>query len=123
MSRRLRASLLPAALFLLLFALAGVVGYVYSHEPARDTLVVDFEGTPPPAPDYVIGAVSEIEGGTVRLNTGGGGSRELDVDGASVEDLQRLEEIPADGTHVNVGVDETSFGQVLTGVVAFEDLP
>ena len=122
MSRRLRASALPVALFLALFVLAGVIGYVYSHEPARDTLVVDFEGTPLPAARYVIGAVSSIEGDSVRLNVGGGGSREVAVGAAPIEDLQRLEAIPADGTRVNVGVDDTAFGQVLTGVVAFEEL-
>lgn len=121
---RLRASLLPITLFVALFALAAVVGYVYSHQPARDTLLVEFEGTPSPTPAYVIGAVERVEGESLRLNLGSGGSREVHVGThVPVEDLQRLEAIPPDGTSVNVGVDDTAFGQVLTGVVAFEESP
>ncbi|MGE3962291.1 MAG: hypothetical protein AB7F65_11485 [Dehalococcoidia bacterium] len=124
MIQRAGAYLLPAALIAALFVTAALIGYVYSHEPARDTLLVEFEGTPVPQPTYVIGSVAAVDGDTLRLSTGAGGSRELRLPaGAPVEELRRLAAPPTDGTSVNVGVDETAFGQVLTGIVAFEAAP
>lgn len=119
---RVRPLLLPVGFLVALVAATTLLGYVYSHEPARDTLTVAFEGTPPPQPTYVIGAVATVEGDTVRLDVGAGGSREVSVSADTpVEDLERLDAPPADGTTVNVGVDDTSFGQVLTGIVAIEE--
>lgn len=43
---RVRPFLLPAVFALGLFGLSAVMGYVYSHEPVRDTLLVEFEGSP-----------------------------------------------------------------------------
>lgn len=40
-----------------------------------------------------------------------------------VEVLERLEAALDDGAMVNVGVDDTAFGQVLTGIVAIEAVP
>lgn len=121
MSGRAGPLLLPIAAALVLFLASGVIGYVYSHEPARDTLVVAYEGTPPPSPTYVIGAIATVEGGTLRLDVGAGGQREVVLaSGVPVEALERTGALPEDGTSVNVGVDDTDFGLVLTGVVTVE---
>lgn len=124
MIQRVRALLFPAAFVLGVFGLTGVAGYVYSHEPSRDTLLVEYQGTPEPQPTYLIGAVEVIEDGSLTLATGSGGHRDVVVPpGTAVEDLERVEAIPDDGATVNVGVDDTEFGLVLTGVVAIEDAP
>lgn len=118
---RIRPFLLPAGLALGLFVLTAVMGYVYSHEPARDALLVEFEGTPAPQPAYLIGSVSALEGDTLRLDVGGGGQREVTVlADTPVEVLERLQAALDAGAMVNVGVDDTSFGQVLTGIVAIQ---
>lgn len=121
---RLRPLLLPAGLVLGLFVLTAVMGYVYSHEPARDDLSVEFEGAPAPQPAYEVGSVLALEGDTLRLSVGSGVQREvvLPLD-TPLEDLGRLAGAPEPGMPVNVGVDDTSFGQVLTGVVTIEEAP
>ena len=119
---RAKTLLLPFALVLALFATSATVGYVYSHEPSRDTLLVEFEGEPAPQPTYVIGAVAAIEGDTLRLATGAGGEREVALSpDTPVEGLERLEAALDAGASVNVGVDDTDFGQVLTGIVTIEE--
>ncbi len=117
-AERRRAALLAAALFggVFLAGLAG--GYVYSHEPVRDTLVLRIE-SPEDAPDaplyragVAIDALTvEVEAAPVALPAG-----------LPLEDLERVEAHAA-GTPVNVGVDRTEFGQVLTGIVAVESTP
>lgn len=118
---RVRPFLIPAGLALGLFVLTGLMGYVYSHEPARDTLLVEYQGTPAPQPTYVIGSVAAVDGGTLGLDVGGGGQREVTFPAdMPIEVLERLEGALDAGAAVNVGVDDTSFGQVLTGIVAIE---
>lgn len=120
---RVRPLLLPLGLAVALFVLTGVMGYVYSHEPARDTLLVEFEGTPAPRPNYLIGSIAGIEGDTLRLDVGAGGRREVTLPADTpLEDLERLNAAFEAGAMVNVGVDDTSFGQVLTGIVAIEPI-
>ncbi|MQC17952.1 MAG: hypothetical protein DWG80_02620 [Chloroflexi bacterium] len=124
MIRRARALLFPAAFVLGVFVLTAVAGYVYSHEPSRDTLLVEYQGTPEPQPTYLLGAVDVVEGGTITLATASGGHRDVVVPpGTPVEVLERVEASPDDGATVNVGVDDTEFGLVLTGVVAIETAP
>lgn len=124
MIQRARTLLLPAAFVLGVFGITAVAGYVYSHEPSRDTLLVEYQGTPEPQPTYLLGAVEVVEGGSLTLATASGGHREVAVPPETpVEDLERVEVIPDAGATVNVGVDDTEFGLVLTGVVAIETAP
>jgi len=100
------------------------MGYVYSHEPVRDTLLVEFEGTPVAQPTYLVGSIAAVEGDTLRLDVGGGGQREVTVlADTPIEVLERLDAVLDAGATVNVGVDDTAFGQVLTGIVAIEAVP
>jgi hypothetical protein len=122
--QHVRALLFPAAFVLGVFGLTLVVGYVYSHDPSRDTLLVEYQGTPQPQPTYLLGAVEVIEDGSLTLATASGGHRVVVVpSGTPVEDLDRVDAIPDTGATVNVGVDDTQFGLVLTGVVAIETAP
>ncbi len=115
---RLTPPLLYAALFLGVLLLSGVGGYVYSHEPQRDTLLLQIERTPEPAPDAISGSVVAIDGGSLTLAQADGSTVMLALSAdVPVEDLARLEAAIPDGSPVNVGVDNTQFGQVLTGVV------
>ncbi|GMU39491.1 MAG: hypothetical protein AMXMBFR23_03570 [Chloroflexota bacterium] len=115
---RRRAILLAAALFGVVFLAGLAAGYVYSHEPARDTLLLRVEAPEgaADAPRYRAGVAIdaltvEVEAAPVTLPAG-----------LPLEDLERVE-AHADGTPVNVGVDRTEFGQVLTGIVAMETAP
>ena len=124
MIQRARALLFPAVFVLGVFALTAVAGYVYSHEPSRDTLLVEYQGTPEPQPTYLLGAVEVVEDGSLTLATASGGHRDVALPpGTPIEDLERVDAIPDSGATVNVGVDDTEFGLVLTGVVAIETGP
>lgn len=117
-SLRLSPLLLYGLLLLGAFAVAATGGYVYAHEPERDVLLVDFEATPQPPPATISGSVVAIEDGTLTLATPDGGQVTLALPAdAPIEDLVRLEEALPEGATVNVGVDDTQFGQVLTGIV------
>lgn len=119
-----RGALLPLAFALILLFASGFVGYVYSHEPARDELAVRFEGIPPPGPTYLVGSVASVGDGVLTLALRAGGEREVALPASvSVEDLQRLDGALQTGARVNVGVDDTPFGLVLTGLVTFEGRP
>lgn len=121
MPQRSGPVLLYAALVTVVLAAAGVGGYVYRHDPVRDTLLVEVAATPAPAPTSISGSISRIEGATYTLVTPTGREVTLTLPaGTPVEALQRLIEPPEEGTAVNVGVEDTSFGQVLTGIVAVE---
>lgn len=115
---RLGGPFLYALLALGVFGLAGLIGYVYSHEPPRDTLIVDIQSTPVPPPSTVSGSVLAVDGSSVTLATPGGGQVTLALPADfPVEDLARLDAALPQGATVNVGVDHTQFGQVLTGIV------
>ena len=124
MIARARALLVPTALVAVLFALTAIVGYVYSHEPSRDQLLVQYEGTPALQPAYLIGSVVGLEGGTLSIATASGGTREVVVPrDTPIEVLKRSEAPPEAGARVNVGVDDTDFGLVLTGIVTIAETP
>jgi len=122
MLARVRPLLLPTALVAALFALTTLAGYVYSHEPSRDELVVQYEGTPVPQPAYLLGSVVGLEGGTLSIATAPGGTRDVVVpQGTPLEVLERSQGAPETGSRVNVGVDDTDFGLVLTGIVTIAE--
>lgn len=120
----LRSTLVTGALLGSLF-LGGIVGgYVYSHEPARDELeVVVSADSASGGARTVNGTVAGIEGGRLTLTTAGGQVVVTLPPGAPVDELLRLPAgLPA-GARVNVGVQSTQYGLVLTGIVAVEGAP
>jgi len=118
---RLGGPLLYALLALAVFLLAGLGGYVYLHEPPRDTLTVDIQATPAPPSTTVAGSVVAVDGTSVTLAMPDGRQVTLTLPAdLPVEDLARLGAALPEGATVNVGVDHTRFGQVLTGIVWIE---
>jgi hypothetical protein len=116
--------LLYATLAAIVLVASGIGGYVYKHDPVRDTLLVEVDATPAPTPSTVSGSITRIDGATYTLVTPAG--REITLTlapGTAVEALERLSEALDEGTTVNVGVEDTSYGQVLTGIVAVEGNP
>jgi hypothetical protein len=125
MRERTGPIVLYAALAAVVLGLSGIAGYIYRHEPVRDVLAVHVESTPVPSPATVSGLVVGVEGDTYVLVTASGAEVTLTIPpGAPVEDLQRLAEALVEGATVNVGVENTTYGQVLTGIVVVDnDLP
>jgi hypothetical protein len=114
-----RSALLAAALFGGIALAGGIGGYVYSHDPGRDALVVQIDRTPPESsgdrlvPGVMIDALTvDADGQTLILPAG-----------IHVDDLSRAQGGLPDGVAVNVGVERTEFGQVLTGIVAVQETP
>jgi len=101
---------------------SGVAGYVYKHEPARDQLIINIQATPAPVPETLTGAIVSIDGDTLVLSTPDGGQLTLTLPtDVPIEDLTRSTAPLTAGSQVNVGVNNTTFGQVLTGIVAIQD--
>lgn len=102
---------------------SGAAGYVYKHEPARDQLIINIQATPAPAPETLTGAIVSIDGDTLVLSTPDGGQLTLTLPAyyIPIEDLTRSTTALTAGSQVNVGVNNTTFGQVLTGIVAIQD--
>ncbi|MDA0270047.1 MAG: hypothetical protein O2798_05130 [Chloroflexi bacterium] len=116
---RRRSALFTVALFGAIALAGGLGGYVYSHAPDRDTLVVQVDRTPPESsgdrlvPGVMIDALTvDADGQVLTLPAG-----------THVDDLTRAEGGLPDGVAVNVGVERTEFGQVLTGIVAVQETP
>jgi hypothetical protein len=104
--------------------IAGIVGYVYSHEPARDVLEVQFATADVDRPALTPGVVLAVDGEVLRVIAADGTERSTPLPAHVVlEDLVRLGEPPIEGARVNVGVDETVYGQVITGIVSLEQTP
>ncbi len=117
----LRAGLVVGALLLVLFAGGLATGYVYKHEPVRDTLdVVVSSSSSSTGARTVSGTVASVEGGRLTLTTAGGQVTVTLPSTAPLDELVRATEGLAAGTRVNVGVQSTQYGLVLTGLVAVE---
>lgn len=112
-----RAALMTAALLVVTFGAGAIGGYVYSHEPQRAALLIQVEA-PSGAPDGALRGGVAVDAVTVQVEAA---PFALPA-GLPLDDLVRVDTLP-DGTVVNVGVDRTEFGQVLTGVVAVEETP
>ena len=114
---RRRAALMTAVLLAVTFGAGTIGGYVYSHEPQRDALLIQVDAPSSVADGALRGGVAvdaltvQVEGAPIALPAG-----------LPLDDLVRVDTLP-DGTVVNVGVDRTEFGQVLTGVVAVDETP
>lgn len=104
--------------------LAGVIGYVYSHEPTRDSLAVDLVAATEDGLSTLSGTVIAVTDSTITIADASGGERTLALaPGAPVEAMARLAGAPDAGTIVNIGVDDSPFGQFVTGIVSIEAAP
>lgn len=112
-----------AALVVVLL-LAGAIGYVYSHEPTRDALAVDLVAAPEGGASTISGTVIAVTDSTITIADASGGERTLTfAPGAPIEAMTRLAAAPSAGAIVNIGVDDTPFGQFVTGIVTIEAAP
>ena len=123
MAPRSRSLIVTGALLLLLFLTGIASGYVYRHEPARDTLDVVVASSSSTGPRTVTGTVASVEAGRLTLTTAGGQVAGTLPAGVALDELVRAPEGLANGTRVNVGVQSTQYGLVLTGLVAVEGAP
>lgn len=116
-----RPLLASGGLLALLFVAGAALGYVYTHEPVRDTLDVQVSASSAaPGVRTVTGTVAGVEGGRLVLTTAGGTVTLPLPAGTPVDELVRAADGFAAGTRVNVGVESTQYGLVLTGLVAVE---
>jgi hypothetical protein len=124
-SPRLQSSLVYLAILATVFTATLIAGFVFTHEPQRETVsVVVGEVFPdPPTARTIAGVIASIDGGFVALQSG---ERLEQIDlppDVPVDDLVRApaEGAPfAAGTVVNIGTADTNNGFILTGVVAVE---
>ena len=116
MSPRLRGVVTYVVIAAIVFALSGLGGFVYGHEPQRDLLDVRVTTTGAPAPAEAIesGTVIAIDGATLLLDSGAS----FDAPPIAEALVPATGEQLPEGTLVNVGGDITTSGLVLTGVVA-----
>ena len=120
----LRSGLVTGTLFAALFGGGLAAGYVYRHEPARDTLEVVVASTSATGGTRTVsGTVASIEGTRLTLTTAGGPVTVTLLSGAPTDDLVRATGGLPNGARVNVGVQSTQYGLVLTGLVAVEGAP
>ena len=120
MSPRARSLLMSGALFAVLFAGGFGIGYVYSHQSVRNTLDVRLTNEGAPAGRTLTGTITSVEGGKLVLSTASGAVTVALPSNVAVDELLRAPEGLANGARVNVGVQSTQYGLVLTGVVAVE---
>ncbi|MFA7250276.1 MAG: hypothetical protein WC273_11680 [Dehalococcoidia bacterium] len=126
---RFRPLLVPGALCAVLFVGGLASGYVYTYHPARNTLDVTVAASAAGAPaehapsGTVSGTVTSVDGGRLVLSTSNGPVTLTIPTGLPVDELVRAPEGLAAGTRVNVGVQSTPYGLVLTGLVAVEGAP
>ena len=124
MPPRARSLLVSAALFAALFLGGFGSSYVYRHEPARDTLEVRIASdSAAPGVRTLSGTIASVDGGRLTLSTASGPVTVPFPAGVAVDELLRAPEGLASGTRVNVGVQSTQYGLVLTGLVAIEGTP
>ncbi len=123
MAPRTRSLLISGALFLLLFFGGFASSYVYQHEPVRDTLEVSISSDSSTGVHAINGTVSEVRGGELTLTTAAGPITVALPAATRVDELTRASDGLPEGTRVNVGVQSTGYGLVLTGLVAVENAP
>ena len=118
-ARRLVQSAISTAIFAVVAALVGgVAGFVYTHEPARDTLAISVEAPPAPATTTVGGTIERIESGRIVIGTQSG-----PIDLALPASVRLEQVVPltpdalAPGARVNVGAERTETGTIVSGIV------
>jgi hypothetical protein len=108
-----------AGTFALIAALlGGLAGFVYAHEPTRDTLAIAVEAAPPQETTTVGGTVERIDAGRIVIGTQSG---PVELALPSTLPLEQLEPLaPAaivPGARVNVGAERTETGTIVSGIV------
>jgi hypothetical protein len=114
---------MSGGLLVLLFVAGLAGGYVYTHEPARDTLEVVIAAGSGDGTRTINGTVASVEGGRLTLSTAGGQVVVALPAAAPLDELVRTAQGLPSGARVNVGVQSTQYGLVLTGLVAVEGAP
>ncbi len=120
MSPRARSLFVSGGLLAVLFVGGLGAGYVYKHEPVRNTLDVRLTNDGAPTGRTLTGTVTSVEAGQLILSTASGAVTVALPSNLAVDELVRAPEGLANGARVNVGVQSTQYGLVLTGVVAVE---
>jgi hypothetical protein len=124
-SARLRSLFVYLAIVAVVFVGALTVGFVFAHEPQRETVSITVRETPltPPSGRTVFGVIGTIADGSLVL-VGDEQSTVVEMPaGVPVDELTRL---PAGrppfraGTIVNLGTADTSTGFIVTGIVAVD---
>ena len=102
--------------------LAAAGGFVYGHEPQRDTIEVSVTGQPGALPrGMTAGTVVETSGGRIRLDTAAGPQEFALPSDVRVEELQPVEPSALrPGAPVLVGAERSDYGVALTGIVTIE---
>jgi hypothetical protein len=115
-------STISAVVFALITAVAGgVIGFVYAHEPARNTLAIGVEAPPSPAATTVGGTIARIDGDRIVIETQAGPVELALPPGTSLEQLMPFPpNALAPGARVNIGAERNDTSTLLTGVVVIE---
>ena len=97
----------------------GVAGFVYSHEPVRDQVVVAVDRDHPAgAPVVLSGTVTRVGDGRLVIESDGKAIELALPPAAPVEDLQRVApSVFTPGMQVNVGAERSDTGVLFSGVV------
>jgi hypothetical protein len=124
-AQRLIQSALSAAVFALIAMLAGgVIGFVYAHEPARDTLVIAVEAPASPDTTTVGGTIASIAGGRIVIEAQAGPVELALPSGTPLEQLVPMTpDALAPGAQVNIGAERNETSTLLTGVVVVSGQP
>jgi hypothetical protein len=111
-----------AGIFALAAALlGGIAGFVYAHEPARDTLAISVDAPPPSATTTIGGTVDRVESGRIVIMTESGSMDLALPSGVPVEQLESLApEALVPGARVNVGAERTETGTIVSGIVVVD---
>ena len=124
-SARLRSLFVYLTILVVVFAGALTIGFVFAHEPQRETVSITVRESPltPPSGRTVSGVIGTIGDGSLVL-VGDEQSTVVEMPaGVPVDELTRLPAGQAPfraGTVVNLGTADTSTGFIVTGIVAVD---
>lgn len=106
-----------ASLMLAAALLSALVGFVYAHEPARDEQVVVLQSQAV-TQRTVSGTVTRISDGRITIQGADGTAAFALPAGVTLEELQAsAPSALVPGAKVNIGVERSTFGFALTGIV------
>ncbi len=123
---RFRSLVIYLLAIVVIFGGGALAGFVYQHEPERDTLAVELTTNDPDAEiqTIVAGEVIEVGSDFVVIRVGGEDFRLNIPADASFDQLTRVDDPSAlEGRTVNVGGQQTVNGLILTGIVAIGSAP